>query len=200
MAYPTNNDPFYNAGSPHPSSPPPLNRSIPSRLPPVPEDYDVSVPLSITLLLRYSSEPKVGFDVHFDTSTIISLPHRRQLTHHELTEPATNPPLQHMCIVCPVFKQPILVSSSSPVGVTTRDVFAEVHRFLNYNACAAEFNALPSQDAQYRVNSTYLRRTAGNENERWAGMKRVDFLTGRSRFLGLSKMGREPYTFVLNFY
>jgi hypothetical protein len=89
------------------------------------------------------------------------------------------------------------------MGVTVEDVFVAIHSFLDHTASLDEFYALQSQDDQKRVTSAYLDRISGNEKERMMGVKRVDFLMGQSRFLGLSEMGmerRKPITFVVSFF
>jgi len=68
----------------------------------------------------------------------------------------------------------------------------------------AEYGSLPSQDAILDVNTAYYRRCGRIEDfdsrrlEEGKGVKRVDFLMGRNRFLGLSGTLKGPDIWELN--
>ena len=71
------------------------------------------------------------------------------------------------------------------------------HR-LRLPVLMAEFDKLPSRDAQHCVVVAYETRCSGNETEARKGVKRVDFLGERRTFLGLSSSRMGPNVWVLN--
>jgi hypothetical protein len=196
---PLTSPPLKHAGSPYERSP----------LPPVPEDYSPPLP-SINRILRYSLKPNVSFDLLHHPSTITTLPDHRLLSLRTLAEPATNPPLPHMTVVSPHLPWSITISPPLPHKankfVTVSDVLVTLHRALALTVTVTEYGNLPSEDAVVRVNAAWERRVKditdgrAREIERRKGVKRCDFLMDRHRFLGLSKMGRDPDVFVLNVF
>jgi hypothetical protein len=209
--------PMFLPSSPDPSlppllTPPPLKHVgspyARSPLPPVPEDCLASS-LSMNRVLRFALKPHISFDLHVHPSTIATLPDHRPLSLYTLSEPATQPPLPLITVVSPHFPWSITVTPPLPNKakkyITVSDVLVTLHRTLNLSVTPDEHNSIPS-GAVSRVNAEYERRLKNitsrreREAERRKGIKRIDFLIGRYRFLGLSKMGKDPEVFVLNVF
>jgi hypothetical protein len=90
--------------------------------------------------------------------------------------------------------------------VTVSDVLVTLYRTLDLSVTPDEYNNISSEDVMSWVNAAHERRLKNvtgrreREVERRKGIKRVDFLMGRRRFLGFSKMGRDPEVFVLDVF
>jgi len=199
----------YPQSTPPPLAPPPLNHAgspyARSPLPLVPEVL-YSSPPSVHPVLRYSLKPNISFDLIFHPSTITTLPDHRPLPLHTLTEPATNPPLPHITVISPHLPWPIIIQVPPNKYITVSDVLLTLHRFLALTVTVDEYGNIPSEDAVHRINTAFERRLKeihdriAREQERFKGWKRIDFLADRRRFLGLSRMGRDPDLFVLNVF
>ncbi|KAF8621711.1 hypothetical protein AX15_007572 [Amanita polypyramis BW_CC] len=118
-----------------------------------------------------------------------------------LDEPATIPPIQSMTIACPHMPWVIRVfPSSSPPSpsrlggqyITIRDILTELYTSLRVPIVHAEYAMLPSERARERAGKAYKRRyrrlqdERAYEEEKIAGLRRVDFLMECTRFAGLS--------------
>jgi hypothetical protein len=88
--------------------------------------------------------------------------------------------------------------------VSVLDVFMSVHTSLRLAARRAEYDTLPSGDVRRGVDYAYFRRCGllADEEERTMealqGVKRVDFLEGKTRFLGLSGPIEGEHVWELN--
>lgn len=136
-------------------------------------------------------EPAVGYDISLPPSTL-----EDQLTADVFAEPATHPPLPSLSITCPSLPKRwhIEVTSWSQAGapVTVRDVFKSIYHELRTPVSPTEYNDLRQLEDTTDVDTAYFRRCGRIENRRerreeeLKGVKRIDFLRGRKRFLGLS--------------
>jgi hypothetical protein len=121
------------------------------------------------------------------------------LNHHlvvsgtDFLEPAVYPPRLAISIVIPDFPWVIPVNGVSDGRyVTVADVLSKLHRFLRTNITEAEFIGLETEKRKLRATEAYFRRCTrlqglrGYREEKEQGMKRVDFLLGRTKFGGLS--------------
>jgi hypothetical protein len=169
-------------------------------LPPVLEDYPPTH-VSITPLLGYSPQPKLDFDVRLPPSTVTDTIRHYQLTSHEWQAPATTIPIPHMWIVCNRLRRfPVRACREY---VTIYDVISTLHHELCLTASYGDLDDLPWHDRDM-VNATYTNRLKAiddyvmRQQTMIDGVKKYDFLLGRTRFAGLSKMGRERDVFVLN--
>jgi hypothetical protein len=120
------------------------------------------------------------------------------------------PPLPWLTIASPLLPWAITVlpsSSSSPHRsnyVTVSNVLVTLYHTLSLPATRDEYHSLPSEEATSLVNASFDRRVRAiadrlRQEEEWReGVKKIDFLLGCHRFLGLSRMGWDPTTFVLN--
>jgi hypothetical protein len=131
--------------------------------------------------------PNVQYDLSHPLHTINS-----QFTPSFLN-PATYPPLPALTVFCRHIAWPIAVSPSQPTGyVSVIDVLTSVYTSLRLAVRRAEYDTLPSGDMRQKVDDAYFVRCRllADEDERkleaLKGVKRVDFLVGKTRFLGLS--------------
>jgi hypothetical protein len=116
-------------------------------------------------------------------------------------EPATLPPSLSLTLVSDLLPWSIVVAPSPASYINVSDVITTLHRSLRLAVHPDEFNALPSHDAKYRVNMAYEGRCKrleedprACEEEKKKGVKRVDFLMGRTMFMGLSPVGPGVWT------
>ncbi|KAJ6567965.1 hypothetical protein DFH09DRAFT_1155537 [Mycena vulgaris] len=143
----------------------------------------------IHLLLSFApfSPPNVHCDLALPLHTL-----NPQLTPSFL-DPATYPPLPALTVMCRHLGWPIMVSASQLGGfVSVLDVFTSVVTSLRLAVRRAEYDTLPSPEARRSVDEAYFtrcRQLAGEgerQIEALKGVKRVDFLMGKTHFLGLS--------------
>lgn len=195
------------------STPPPLKHAgspychIP--LPPVSGLVPAITPRGSVLLhhlLGLSQNPAIDLDFSHRL-LIISPSNHRTPSSFALSDPATKPPLPCLTVFSAFLRWSITVLPSSDridAFVTVLDVLADVHRALHVNATLAEYNDLPSSEVQYWVNTAFehrcqqIKEGRDREVEMRKGVQRVDFLMGRTRFLGLSCEGEEPGICELN--
>ena len=144
---------------------------------------------SIHPILQSSRRPTFKFDLHHHPSTI-ALPRR------SLSEPATHPPLPCLNISTYLLPYSIVVLPSQPhlpnAFVTVSDVLCALHRALSLSVTTDELDELPSEDIKSQVKAVHERRVQAHsdwrtrELEKQWGIRRIDLLIGRTRFLGLS--------------
>ncbi|KAJ7793873.1 hypothetical protein B0H14DRAFT_135030 [Mycena olivaceomarginata] len=143
--------------------------------------------------------PPVNYDLSHPLHTI-----NPQLTP-SFFNPATFPPLPALTVLCRHIAWPISVSPSQPTGfVSVLDVFTSVYTSLRIAVRRAEYDTLPSVDVRQSVDDAYFMRCRllANEEERkieaLKGVKRVDFLAGKTHFLGLSGPVEGDHVWELN--
>ncbi|KAF9481926.1 hypothetical protein BDN70DRAFT_971727 [Pholiota conissans] len=135
-------------------------------------------------------------------STIVH--NRGKLSRNQLLAPATSPSLRLLCIRSPNLPWIITVYASKSSFITLEDVFLTIYNSLRRNITLTEFNSLPSRTAQINATRAYEARyrekktTTEYEAEKKGGMKRVDFLMDRIRFLGISIHSQHPDEWQLN--
>ncbi|KAF9070178.1 hypothetical protein BDP27DRAFT_1324447 [Rhodocollybia butyracea] len=149
------------------------------------------IPIRVHNLLAYSHHPPINYDVSLSTSTITTS--YRAISTNSFSEPAVYPPVSSLVIQISHLAWPISVQASfNGQYVTVNDVFSAVHRSLRTNATSSEYRAIPSKKDAEKVRMAYemryrrLRERHAYEAEKQQGMKRVDFLKGHTRFMGLS--------------
>ena len=200
-----------------PLTPPPLNLvGSPywrAPLPPVsdgdhfaafpPPLYYPPTPITLHPYLRYSFTPTVDCDLSQHPSTITTAHDHHPLPLFTLAEPATNPPLPTLTIVSSSLPRPIEVSARKPGSfVSVSDVFMTLHHALSMAVSPIEYPPpLSPGGALFRPHAAYDYRSSPSSPHWHAyerpSLRRIDFLSGRTRFMGLSAMGREPGTWVL---
>ena len=163
---------------------------------------------SIHPILDSTSNTTIRFDLHHHPSSITLPPDYQSLSPATLAEPATHPPLP--CLNITVFLLPwsiVVLPSGSPsqnAFVTVSDVLDALHLALNLSATPEELAELASEEIRAEVRAAYERRVQAladwrwRESERLMGIRRVDLLMGRTRFLGLSIQGKERNVLVLD--
>ena len=125
---------------------------------------------------------------------VSNLPPR--LTDALVAEPATNPPLPSLAIICDYLPWTITIgptpnASWSAPWVTVGDVLHVLYRALRNGVTEPELNVLDLAQ-QDRVRTAYVRRyrrvpaSREREAEKAKYIKRVDFLRDHRAFLGLS--------------
>lgn len=153
---------------------------------------------------RYSGPPRahpyletngIVWDLVENPSTAMRSKHH--LSSRALLEPATEPPMPFIIITCTYLPWQFKVSALNGKYVTIEDMLEALYRSLRVNITQPEFNSFPSERDQRRATRAYedrYRRLRGSryDEEKRSGMKRVDFLMGRTRFVGISNNGRRP--------
>ena len=181
---------------PPPPAPTPIKPPSTSPRLPGPSPYALPCPGSIRIhpMLDKSA---VTYDLSEHPCTIIR---NYSFSNRTFREPATTPPRPFLTITSRHLPWTIKVYSSNGVYVTVEDVFDSIYRTLRTNITGTEFNLLSKQDDQRRATTrAYEKRyrqlranTTAYEAEKRGGMKRVDFLMGRTKFLGLSSSSHRP--------
>ena len=119
-----------------------------------------------------------------------------RLTDTLVAEPATNPPLPALAIICEHLPWTITITPTpnaiwTAPFVTVGDVLHALHRALCLGVTDPELNVLgPAQ--RDRVHDAYVRRYrrapgAARDMEKAKGIKRVDYLMGRVIMEGIQK-------------
>ncbi|KAF4583620.1 hypothetical protein EYR38_002375 [Pleurotus pulmonarius] len=133
--------------------------------------------------------PSVHYDCSYPPQTLAIS--NRRLSPYFLSEPATNPPVSLMFITSPHLPWTVKVNPSRFGVVTVSDVFQAVYASLRKNIYPSDFESLAHHDKK-RVRKAYeeryrrLRSSREADQEKSQGVKRVDFLMGHSRFMGLT--------------
>lgn len=136
-------------------------------------------------------EPYSNLEVPWDLSFPIFPDHYPPFT---LQEPATQPPLQSLTVICPdLLLWDIPVKSSSiyvNAFVTVEDVLTAIYSNLRTPVNTIEYEKrCPDKDAVCRAfyaRANRIRDPVRQQEEIGKGVKRVDFLKGFTTFNGLS--------------
>ena len=193
--------------SPGPITPPQTSHGLPG-----PSPYTISyVPQFPAKPSHYVGPPRphpllesagVNWNLMESPSTITL--NKYPLSSRLLLEMATTPPLPGFSITSIHLPWPINVRASNGSYVTLEDLFETVYRSLRTNITTNEFNLLPHQKDQKRATRAYeqryrrFRSTSAHDQEKRGGMKRIDFLMGRTNFHSISNPGRRSDEWRLN--
>ncbi|KAF5320750.1 hypothetical protein D9619_000006 [Psilocybe cf. subviscida] len=146
---------------------------------------------------RYLSLNGIAWDVRDPPTTITRSGHA--ISGRALYEPACGPAQSFMRITLTTsagaqLPWSVKVYASPDTGfVTLEDVVLAVHAALRVNITASNYSLLRGKDDQTRAVRAYedryrrLRSERAYQEEKRAGMKRVDFLMGRIRWIGLEQ-------------
>ena len=114
-----------------------------------------------------------------------------------LNDPATHPPLARLRIICKLIPQwPIdlefrrFPSTPKQPPITLQDVLVAVHRDVHRPITHLDWARL-NPHKQRTITKWYNQRCGMNENEKAQGVKRVDYLNGKTRMVGLLRNGVE---------
>ena len=158
--------------------------------------------MQIHFLLAYTpyAEPALSYDLTLHPDSL-----NDQISLATSYEPATQPPMRTIFIICPQLKQwdPIEVTAAGSGGeyVTVDDVLTTIYVHLRNAVSHSEYASCTERQA---VDAAWLARwgriqdTGLRAAEHMKGVKRVDFLFGQNRFLGLSGTLRGPDIWELN--
>jgi len=119
-----------------------------------------------------------------------------------LEEPATQPSIHTITLVIDKFPWRLTVQPTKHY-VSVRDLLEALYCFLRHPVLPSEYNTLPTQTLKDEV-STAFRNRCGSAPSKEAreqyqkGVTRVDFLRGRTRFMGLSGTKVGPDVWTLN--
>ena len=190
-----------------PITPPQMSHGLPG-----PSPYTISydphfpaklphyvAPLRLHPLLESAA---VNWDLMENPSTITL--DNYLLSSRLLVEQATTPPLPALSIISIHLPWTINIRASNGSYVTLEDFFESVYRSLRTNITTNEFNLLPHQNDKKRATRAYerryrrLRSISAHDEEKRGGMKRIDFLMGRTRFHSISSTGRRSDEWRLN--
>ncbi|KAL0946664.1 hypothetical protein HGRIS_012854 [Hohenbuehelia grisea] len=157
-------------------------------------------PLSIHPALASSHSPLLKWDLTFPPSAAGSLTGRPIIP----SDRATSVPLSSITILLPHIRWPIKVYASYRGGaITITDILNAIYDTLRENVASSDYHALPRQE-QKRVTASYenryrrIKSNRGYAEEKSQGVKKVDFLMGKTRFMGLSTSGSRPDHWVLH--
>jgi hypothetical protein len=141
----------------------------------------------------YLATDGVVWDLMDPPSAIIR--NRHSVSSRTLSEPATQPTLPFISIVNPRLPWSFKIHASNARYVTLGDVLDTLFRTLRINLAQPDFQSLSDKDRRratraYEDRYRRLRSSRMHEEEKRGGMKRVDFLLGHTRFVGLTNDGR----------
>ncbi|TEB32888.1 hypothetical protein FA13DRAFT_230780 [Coprinellus micaceus] len=145
------------------------------------------------------SEPEIPYDLSMAISLV-----KEQFGVSALMEPATQPPVQNLTVACPDFllwEVEVKTGAVYPGAyVSVDDVLTAIYSNLRQPVNYMEYGSLGQNrgavDAAYFARLTRIHDPALKEQEALKGVKRIDFLRGKNRFMGLSVMhrpGEEPW-------
>ncbi|KAF5378726.1 hypothetical protein D9615_006871 [Tricholomella constricta] len=165
----------------------------PSPLPSPPPDE-----MHIHFLLAFApfGAPAVQYDITTPPTLLLG----SQVSLEAFHEPATEPPLPSLSIICPNLLSPITVISGDVGYVTLSDVLHAIYHELRLPTNTAEYKSL-LRDNTKDVDMAYYhrcRRSGDEARQLERGIKRVDFLMGKNRFFGLSGTLHGPDIWELN--
>jgi len=178
--------------SPGPATPPPLGIGSPYHTAPL--------PIVMHTVLSASQASFWKWDMSDPSETIT----RTDLPRDIWTQAATQPAVGSMDIKCLGFPWRITIHPRLQGSyITVADVFKCIHGALSIPVTAAEFDLLPTAGEKHAVTEAFLQRCRRRSNhalrisEHGSGIKRVDFLRGRSEFKGLTYT-KEGWALVLS--
>jgi hypothetical protein len=131
------------------------------------------------------------------------------LSAEEMREPATHPPLTRLRIICedipiwPIdleFREPgaapyspyspnhfaFQQQQAPPPPITLADVLIAVHQSMHRRITHEDWAKLNKPDSR-AITKAYMKRCGMSEYEKSQGVKRIDFLLGRTRMVGLAR-------------
>jgi len=159
-------------------------------------------PIRLNSVVAFSHKPAITYDISLHPSYAMA---RHGHTHTLLAGPATTPPVRSLTIISPHLPWSILVRAPGMNAfVSVSDVITTIHQTLRKHVSEHEYNTLLSPSTRKRVKAAYEHRYQhahdhrASSQEQKGGVRRVDFLMGRNRFLGLSPSADGPHTWTLN--
>ncbi|KAL0059114.1 hypothetical protein AAF712_014185 [Marasmius tenuissimus] len=149
-------------------------------------------PVQAHNLVGYSRHPALNFDVTLPISMLTS--RYQSLSSLLLAEPAVTPALSSLVLITHHLPWSITTFPSNGHYVTVRDMLDAIYHALRKNVSQQEYQSCRDK---LRVNEAYQRRYSrirdyhASRDEKAGGVKRVDFLCGKTRFMGISPTSRQ---------
>lgn len=155
------------------------------------------------------NEPAFSWDISYPPpAPVLPLEDEQSiLLHQMLAEPATSPPLTALTITHPNLKWRIEVEPKDPAPgayISVGDVFTTIFKELRVGIHSMDYAELTDFDARSAVDHAYYARCGRVPDpqarlvEHQKGIKRIDMLMGRNKFLGLSGTLSGPESWELN--
>ncbi|KAF7967794.1 hypothetical protein HWV62_32977, partial [Athelia sp. TMB] len=172
--------------------------------PPSPFPHPAALPKGAvvphSLLAFDHGVPAIAFDVSLPTPAVTNAARPTPLSAAQLADPAVFPPAPALHLVS-ALPWTLTVTPDAHPYVTVLDVLRALYNALRIPASRGEF-AKETAAAQAAIGAAFHARVARDPathaGEREKGLKRVDFLQGRNRFLGLSSTKLGPHVWALN--
>ncbi|KAK6996265.1 hypothetical protein R3P38DRAFT_2565912 [Favolaschia claudopus] len=142
-------------------------------------------------LLAFTQRPLlINYNFSFPPSSITSLV--RGLPTSLFGEPATSPPQPRLTLIHACMPWRITIVASNARYVNVNDVFMGLYTTLRTNVTLTEFSSLERAGHREKVCKSYrkrYRRLRGQDyvREKMQGIKRIDFMMGHTKFLGLTQ-------------
>ncbi|KAK1217316.1 hypothetical protein PQX77_020056 [Marasmius sp. AFHP31] len=177
-----------------PRTPPSYHGALPSFAPHsyhTPPPKPAVEPVRAHNLISYSHHPALNFDVTLPISMLTS--RYQSLSSLLLAEPVVTPALSKLVLTTQYLPWSITIYPSNRYYVTVRDMLDAIYHALRKNISQQEYQSCRDK---LRVNEAYQRRYSrirdyhASRDEKAGGVKRVDFLCGKTRFMGISPTSR----------
>lgn len=163
-------------------------------------------PVAIHPLLAFHPYvPPIIYDVSLPPHTLAPNMHASPLSlpARVLVEPATQPSMHTMTLIIDQFPWRLTISPTKHC-ISVRELLEALYCFLRQPVLSSEYNTLPTQALKDDVSIAFHTRCGRAPSKEAAdeqyqkGVKRVDFLLGRTRFMGLSSTKVGPDMWILN--
>lgn len=163
-------------------------------------------PVAIHPLLAFHPYvPPIIYDASLPPLTLAPNIHASPLSlpARVLDEAATQPSMRTMTLLIEQFPWRLVIPPTKHF-VSVRDLVEALYCFLRHPVLPSEYNTLPTQALRDEVSIAFHNRcrrapTKEAADEQYQkGVKRVDFLRGRTRFMGLSSTKVGPDVWILN--
>ena len=163
-------------------------------------------PVAIHPLLAYHPHfPPIVYEVFSPPHTLAPSMHASPLSLPAavLEESATQPGMHTMTLLIEQFPWRLVIPPTKHY-VSVRDLIEALYCFLRHPVLQSEYNTLPTQALKDEVSLAFHSRCGrapskeAAEEQYQKGVKRVDFLRGRTRFMGLSSTKVGPDVWILN--
>ena len=190
--------------------------------PPTPQSLFTTIPLPALIpeihpAITYTgTAPHLGFDLTFPPSHLlvpdspslgsdhssISSRSSESVDHTLLFEPAVHPAFPSIALLSEALPWSVTVIAKSTF-VTVYDVLQALHLSLRLQVTSVEWASL-SRASQDTISTSFHKRVGRfsdrvkREKQLGKGVRRLDFLVGRTRLFGISRFGDKPGVFKVH--
>lgn len=144
--------------------------------------------------------PTIIFDLSMTKPAVTNTRSPILLTTAQLSDPAVLPPTKVLQIVSNL-PWTLTITAQSHAYVTVLDVLTQLYSLLRLPVSRVEYEkekAATQAEISRAFHARIERDPRTHVAEREKGLKRIDFLQGRNRFLGLSSTSHGPHVWALN--